>query len=421
MMISDGVESLPIEAGCGRRLARPLAILAASRLRACGYALVVLYAVFAIFLFRSGYWLTDSAGTPILNDFTTFWLAGTQALHGNAASLYDPAEYAKIQSALVGPEAALYLNWSYPPVFLLLLAPFALLPYIYAFMTWSAVTLAVCLAVVYLILRRPEAIILVLASPLTLWNLCAAQAGCLSASLLGAALLFLERRPVLAGVFAGCLGCKPQFGILLPVAFAAARQWRAFASAAATAGLLVVASIAVFGTAAWEEFPRELAAQANVASSLAGGWGRFQTVYGLIRELGAGPAPAWLAQGTTAAGAATIVWLLWRSPTRYALKAAALSAAALIATPYGFAYDMAAIVIPAAFLASDQMHCGLLRGEQTIMIALFVACLVIPGSLGTMPLGPAVMITLLGVILRRALNYGEPLERTSYPTRKLPV
>ena len=52
-----------------------------------------------------------------------------------------------------------------------------------------------------------------------------------------------------------------------------------------------------------------------------------------------------------------------------------LSAAALIATPYAFAYDLAAIAIPVAFLASDQIRCGLLRGEQTIMIALFGAIL----------------------------------------------
>ena len=39
----------------------------------------------------------------------------------------------------------------------------------------------------------------------------------------------------------------------------------------------------------------------------------------------------------------------------YALKAATLSTAALIATPYAFAYDVAAIVVPAAFLATDQL------------------------------------------------------------------
>jgi hypothetical protein len=105
--------------------------------------------------------------------------------------------------------------------------------------------------------------------------------------------------------------------------------------------------------------------------------------------------------------------MVWRSAARYALQAAALSSAALIATPYAFAYDMAAIAIPTAFLAKDQMSCGLLRGEQTILLALFGACLaalVIFGdspyrtTFGSVPLGPVVVVTLLGLILRRTVG-----------------
>jgi hypothetical protein len=88
------------------------------------------------------------------------------------------------------------------------------------------------------------------------------------------------------------------------------------------------------------------------------------------------------------------------------LKAALLSAAALIATPYGLAYDMSVIAIALAFLAKDQIRYGLLRGEQTIMIAVFAACLLIVVRGGSPPLGPVVMITLMGIILRRALGRG---------------
>jgi hypothetical protein len=96
--------------------------------------------------------------------------------------------------------------------------------------------------------------------------------------------------------------------------------------------------------------------------------------------------------------------LIWRSPVRYPLKAAVLSAAPLIALPYGWAYDMAAIVSPVAFLAKDQMKFGFRRGEQTTMVALFLACFVIVGN---MPLGPVIMITLVYLILRRDLSWCE--------------
>src|ERR1044071_54046 len=47
-----------------------------------------------------------------------------------------------------------------------------------------------------------------LASPFGAWNLFAGQSGFLTASLLGAALLLLERQPVLAGGFIACLTFK---------------------------------------------------------------------------------------------------------------------------------------------------------------------------------------------------------------------
>jgi hypothetical protein len=48
-----------------------------------------------------------------------------------------------------------------------------------------------------------------------------------------------------------------------------------------------------------------------------------------------------------------------------------LSAAALVATPYAFAYDLVAIAIPVALLARDQIRYGFLRAEQSAAIGLF--------------------------------------------------
>ena len=113
---------------------------------------------------------------------------------------------------------------------------------------------------------------------------------------------------------------------------------------------------------------------------------------------------------------AIIVWLVWRSRVRYALKAATLSAAALVATPYAFAYDLAVLAIPVAFLARDQISYGMLKGEQTIMVALFgaaLAALVVFGdgvdrvTFGGVPFGPIVMMTLLGLILHRTIRHGK--------------
>jgi hypothetical protein len=412
--VTDTLDSLhkgPAPVGNSRR---SVDIFTGWWLQSFGYALAALYLLYFFILYRSGTWIVNGNGLPIYTDFANAWAAGIQALRGNAAALYDPAELAKVHAALFGPTSFSYPNWPYPPTYFLILAPFAAMPYRWAFIAWDLATLLGCVAVVYLIVRRRPAVALALAAPFTAWNFLAAQNGFLTAPLMGAALLLLERRPAVAGIFIGLLSYKPQFGILLPVALIAAHQWRAVASAAVTIILLAGLSIAAFGIGAWGAFPRQLLAQAGLSllADPSNGWGYIQTVYGLIRSLHGDAALAWLAQGSTTLGAAVIVWLVWRSRAAYPIKAGTLSAAALVATPYAFAYDLAAIVIPAAFLASDQLRHGLLRGDKTLWIALFgvpLAALVTLGdnvggpTFGATPVGLFAVILLLGMILRRAV------------------
>ena len=107
------------------------------------------------------------------------------------------------------------------------------------------------------------------------------------------------------------------------------------------------------------------------------------------------------------------MWIIWRSQVCYELKAAILSTAALLATPYAFAYDMATIVVPAAFLATDQLRRGLLRGEKIMWIVLFGAPLAVLATLGDnaggttfggTPVCLFAAFMLFFVILRRALR-----------------
>jgi arabinofuranan 3-O-arabinosyltransferase len=415
-MTAPNARSLLTGTEPGRQPPRRLGIFAAWRLEAYGYTLAALYAVFLFFLYRFGAWLLDRTGMPVYHNFTFLWVAGWLALHGKAGSIYDPAAFLSAQDALVGAGRSFLSVWPYPPTYFLIMAPLAMLPYVASFLTWELVTLLGYISVVWLIVRRRPAIALALASPFTVWNIQVGQSGFLTTLLLGAALLLLESRPVLAGILIGCLSYKPQWGILIPVALVAARQWRAFASAAIATALLAGASIAAFGTGPWEGFPRELFAQSGVNLSVDPGilnlrydpsrqWQYHQTVFGLVRVLHGGAAAAWLVQGVTTLGSAVIVWLVWRSPVRYALKAAILSAAALVATPYAFGYDMAAIAIPVAFLATDQLKCGLLKGEQTLLLATFGCSLLCNWE--PVPLQPVVVIALLCLILRRARGGGE--------------
>jgi hypothetical protein len=402
--MSEEREALGATVGSDQPAVRLIGMFVPWRLTAYGLTLAGLYLVVAVSFYVTRIWFFDDNGRPIYTEFTNFWSAGVEALRGQTAVLYVPAEFKRVQEAFVGHGGVIYSIWPYPPTFLLILAPFAALPYFTAFLTWDLVTLLGCIVVVYLVVRRGSAIALVLASPFTARVLLVGQDGLLTASLLGASLLSLERWPLLAGTFLGCLTYKPHLGILFPVALAAARQWRAFASAAATAVVLTIGSAVAFGAGTWVAFPAQLIEEANESVFWDQNIG-LQTVHGLIRVLHGGAGVAWLAQGLTALGAAVIVWIVWRSRVRYSLKAATLSAIALLASPHTFVTDMAAIAIPVAFLASDQMSYGLLRGEQTTLIGLFVLGLAMLVERGFAPIGPMVIIALLCVILRRVLYH----------------
>jgi arabinofuranan 3-O-arabinosyltransferase len=392
------------EPSAGSASVRVLGIFRPWRLQAYGYTLAAFYACVYFFAYHYGVWLVDGKGTPFFTDFAAgVWLTGRQALHGHTAVLYDPSGFIGLQKALLGPSPFYFPNWPYPPIFLLIAAPFGALRFVTSFVAYELLALLGSIAVLTLIVRHRAAIALVLASPFTVWTIGCGQGGLLTTALLGAALLALERRPVLAGVFIGCLTYKPQLGILFPVALVAAGEWRAIATAAATTVFLIVLSALAFGADPWTAFPRELGAQFRLMLLPGAGshWGMLDTVYGVVHYFGGGDRLGWLAQGVTSLGAALIVWLLWRSRVRYPLKAAALSAAALAATPYAFAYDMAALGVPVAFLARDQIERGFLRGEQTAMVAMFAAGLAVFPTSGSVPIGVAIVFALLALILRR--------------------
>jgi arabinofuranan 3-O-arabinosyltransferase len=393
----------------------PLRFWTPARLQLYGYAVAAIYACFLASCYHAGTWIVDRNGVPIYTDFACAWITTMQALHGHVAALYDPTSFIQLQVAVVGPRDDIYPNWPYPPVFLLIMAPFAAFRYAQAFLTWDILTLTGCVAAVYAITRRPAAIALVLAFPFTAWNFLAAQNGFLTASLIGASLALLEPRPVVAGICLGCLTYKPQFGVLFPVALVAARQWRTIAAAAVTAVLFAAASAVVFGAGVWGAFPQQMLAQTklNLLADPQSNWDYLQSVYGLARIFHAGPIPASVAQCATTLAGAVLVWLVWRSDTRFSLKAAALSGAALLATPYAFAYDMAALAIPAAFLTKDQIDHGWLKGEAAVGCTLFatsVALLMIlrdkPDAVtfGGTPIGILVALAVSGIIARRIVS-----------------
>ena len=211
---------------------------------------------------------------------------------------------------------------AYPPTFLMISALLALVPYVAALLIWVAVTMPAYVAVIWGIVGRPEAALAALAFPATLWNLWGGQTGFLTASLVGATLLFAESRPVLAGACLGLLTVKPHLGLLFPIVLIATGRWRVVGAATVAALSLAAVSWLAFGTATGVAFlgaVGDLSAMRAFSTGYAVA-GKLQSVYGFVRIAGGSDLLAWSLHGIV--GVVTIVGVcwLWRRDVRYDLK-----------------------------------------------------------------------------------------------------
>ncbi len=372
-----------------RRL-NPVSIVACAT--AIGYVIAL-----ALLFFRHQ-WIVDAQGRPIVTDFMEVWVAGRFALAGAAVTAYDWQAHHAAQVALVGHDFQGVLNWSYPPLFLFVAALLACLPYTIAFAVWVAATAAGYAATIGAIAKRWDAGFVACAAPVFFANAMVGQNGFLSAALIGASLLFLKQRPILAGVFLGLLTYKPQLGVLFPLALLLDRDWRALASATVTTSFLIAISWLAFGTQAFLAFLDFLPATSQAILTERGeDWNKMQSVYALARTLGAGDATAWIAQGFVIALCIALLIWIWRGQASFAVKAAFLAAAAMLTTPYLHMYDFAILAVPLAFLFRERAFD---RFEWTGAIAanlIFIGFAIFP-----LPVGPAIVAIVLALVLRRA-------------------
>jgi hypothetical protein len=378
---------------------------ALDRDRVLAYCRVLLAVETAGFLFVAAgtYGLIVPLAGPTSTDFVSFYAAGVLADSGTPELAYDQAAHdaAEQRATAAGVE---YRFFYYPPVFLLLCAALAHLPYLAAFLLFEVATLALCLIVMRAIVaeRGWSAIIPVLAFPAVFWAFGLGQNSFLTAALFGAGSLWIDRRPILAGLCFGALCYKPHFALLVPVALLAGRHWRAFGAALGSAAALCGLSLIAFGWETWQEF---LAAAAGSHATYASGrinFGGFVTPFGGVLLAGGTPDMAYMAQAVATLGAGLLVAVVWRSGLPLPIRAATLAAATLVAVPVALIYDLMLAAVAATWLVRDPA--GLAGWEKVALAALFVLSMVPPdlAEAWHVPAGPIAALALLALIAARA-------------------
>jgi hypothetical protein len=366
-------------------------------------ALFVLITIIWLCLYQD---MVDPRGIPVGADFITFWGASRLALEGNAPSAYDLQALMQSEQAAV-PALKHVFGWYYPPTFFLVILPLALMPYLVAYVAFTATTLAAYATLLLGVLADKRALVCLLAFP-GLWvNLWHGQNAFLTASLAAGALLLRPHLPALAGILIGLLAIKPHLAILFLPALLAAREWRMIAIAGVTAGAMAAAGIVLLGDGMLPAFGAGLRIARQAFESGALPWAKMPTMFAQLRLLGVPVHAAYVLHCVVAGLAIAATWLVWRSAASAALKNAALMCGTLLVTPYLFDYDLAWLGFPLAWLAMEGMRSGWRAGERNALVFAWLLP-VLMSSLanltGLIQLGPWVSAMLLWFITRRALD-----------------
>ena len=285
----------------------------------------------------------DPVGYLVGRDFVNTWLGGQLALTGDPAPYFGLDAYNGLLAEKFGPNYPRHI-WSYPPQLLLFTWPWALLPYMTAYVLYSMLGLILYVLVVADGERRADQLALLVLSPAVIVNIWCGQNGFWVAVLLIGGLIQLDRRPVLAGILFGILSIKPQLGLLLPVMLALTGRWRTIAAAAATAVVLVAAASAVFGVKIWSAyFFDAMPVQTQVVTE---GFAHYMvhmpTAYMNAKVAGLSASVALGLQALISAPTIiAVVWTFWRRRD-VDLSNALFVTATFVVTPYAFNYDMVA-------------------------------------------------------------------------------
>jgi alpha-1,2-mannosyltransferase len=346
-------------------------------------------------------------------DFAVFWNASWLALHGPSVNVFDVSLIESIarplQNALPGPFTT---PWTYPPTFLLVVLPAALLPFVVSYLMYLVLGMAFAFNVAARIfppVRSPAYWLAIIAFPAVWLAAGAGQNSFLTFGLMGMGLLCLERRPWLAGVFFGLLAIKPQLGLVIPVALLFGRNWRTIASAALTVGALCLLAGLVLGFDTYSRFATALPAFNQFVAQQSAHWPHgISTVFGFSRQFGVPVTAAYLLHAVVAVCAVgTVVWL-WAKRVRFELRASALVLATLLTPSYLMPYDLLLLGLPMLWLVRDGARYGWFRGEGVIMVCAWLSAEVLctPYYWPVGAYAPLPILAMLLTVVRRAVRSG---------------
>jgi hypothetical protein len=365
--------------------------------RAQAYSVAM--AVFMIFILvwvpaglMSGGYTPD--GFPFGADYVSFWAASKLILTGTPLDVYLPATHRIAELPILSRHYEAFL---YPPTYLVLCTPLAILPFFPSVIAFLSATWVTLLLSTRAILGTMRTAVLLAAFPPVLLNAISGQNGFLTAAILGGGLCILDRRPRIAGIILGLMAIKPHLAIAVPVVLLISRRWLTLFYAGAVALSLMTLATLVFG---WEIWPAFFMNSDLARTTLEEGLehSTMQSTFALARWLGAGIATSYslqVAVSTVAIGCFVLVRLRNVSG---AVERSLIVITSLICSPFLLHYDLVILVFPLIWMVQQWMAEGFPAWSKLVLLTVFgfpAAYLFI----GVLPLGAPVLIVFGATLL----------------------
>jgi alpha-1,2-mannosyltransferase len=334
--------------------------LTARRVRLHGILLAVcLWSVYAADLATPG--LRDRNGLIKGTDFLHFYTLGTLVLHRQANLLYDIWGQAKLIADSLPQLAGTVFVPLYGPQVSLLFAPFAELPYLWAYAVWASLNCLIYLLCVHAVWKtcpslrehRWVVLILALAFPgffhLIIWG---QTSGLALACFTLAYLALRARHPFLAGLAIGSLVIKPQLALAAAAVFLFSGEWLVVAGAVLAAAAQLSIGWACYGTQVMLAYFHALLHVGRVMPLLEPRLYQMHSLRAFWSLLVPWSSVALALYLASAVAVLAITIRCWKSAAPLAVRYSALLLASVLVSPHLTVYDVV-ILAPAFIVLGD--------------------------------------------------------------------
>ena len=259
-----------------------------------------------------------------------------------------------------------------------------------------------------MVIRRiaphPTTTWLALAYPGTFQNIVHGQNGFLSTALLGGGLLLLENFPLMAGILFGLLSYKPHFAILVPIALAAGKYWKALAAMFISSICFILLSGIVLGWGTWIAFYNNISSPIMILIQEKSLWIKMPTTFASFLLAGYNLSLAGALHGFVMFGTAIIVAWVWYREAPFYIRGSALISGILLFTPYAYYYDLSLLALPLAWLGWKNFTVGWKLTGNSLLIIIWLLPIIAPAiaiALG-IQISPILIAFLLFFTLRQS-------------------